>query len=145
MAEPKAARTWQFSERLGAFRHLPSLFRLVWRASPTLTVASFGLRLARSALPVLMLYVGKLIIDEVVAQSRLPPPGDAFGEWFASGRLEWAGWLLAIEFGLASTDCCPSSTATSPVCCSWSMRRSSTWNSSSAATSRTGWSARGAR
>jgi ATP-binding cassette subfamily B protein len=48
-----------------------------------------------------MLYVGKLIIDEVVAQSRLPPPGDSLASWIESGRLSALGALLMLECGLA--------------------------------------------
>lgn len=88
-------------ERVGALRHLPSLFRLVWQASPGLTIASFGLRLIRSALPILVLFVGKLIIDEVVAQTRLPSPGGSLGDWIGSGRLDALGGLLLLELGLA--------------------------------------------
>ena len=51
------------------------LFRLVWGASPALTLASLTLRLFRAVLPVLVLYVGKLIIDEVVAQTPLAARG----------------------------------------------------------------------
>jgi ATP-binding cassette subfamily B protein len=92
-----------FRERAGALRHLPALFRLVWQASPRLTLASLGLRLARAALPVLMLYVGKLIIDEVVAQSRVPPPGESWTAWIESGRLAGLGGLVALECALAIT------------------------------------------
>jgi ATP-binding cassette, subfamily B, bacterial len=83
--------------RVGSFRHLPALLRLVAQASPALTIASFVLRLVRATLPVLMLYVGKLIIDEVVAQVQSSPPAD----WLASGRLQPVAWLLALEFALA--------------------------------------------
>ena len=63
-------------------------------------VASVALRLMRAALPVLMLYVGKLIIDEVVIQAQLPSPG-VFADWIASGRVQPVVWLLALEFALA--------------------------------------------
>jgi len=88
-------------ERVGGLRHLPSLFRLVWEASPALTLTSLGLRCGRATLPVLMLYVGKLIIDEVVAQSQQPSPGASLGDWIASSRLHLVGGLLAVEFALA--------------------------------------------
>lgn len=55
----------------------------------------------RAMLPVLMLYVGKLIIDEVVVQSQLPSPGATLADWIGSGRLHFVGWLLALEFALA--------------------------------------------
>ncbi len=78
-------------ERAGALRHLPALARLVWQASPPLTAASVGLRLLRSVLPVAMLYVAKLIIDEVVAQTRSP----------GGARLEPLAGLIAVELALA--------------------------------------------
>src|SRR5262245_36251614 len=101
MADSTTERRWLFGERVGSFRHLPALLRLVGRASPPLTVASFILRIARASLPVLILYVGKLIIDEVVDQARQPAAGDTFGDWLSSGRLDHLGWLLALEFSLA--------------------------------------------
>ena len=101
MADPVSPARRTLHERAGALRHLPSLFRLVWRASPLLTLASLGLRIARAALPVMVLYVGKLIVDEVVTQTRLPSPGDTLPLWIASGRLSTLGGLVALEFGLA--------------------------------------------
>jgi len=59
------------------------------------------LRLVRALLPVATLYVGKLIIDEVVLLSKSPLPGDDLREWLASGVLDRIAWLLALEFGLA--------------------------------------------
>lgn len=73
----------------------------MWDASPSLTLGSMGLRLARAVLPVLVLYVGKLIVDAVVAQTRLPPPGATLSAWLGSGRLDPLVELLALEFGLA--------------------------------------------
>jgi ATP-binding cassette subfamily B protein len=90
------------STKLGSLRHIPSLFRLVYASSPALTLASAGLRLARALFPLAALYVGKLIIDEVVKQAGLPSPGDAFGAWWESGRLERLGGLVALEFVLAA-------------------------------------------
>jgi ATP-binding cassette subfamily B protein len=97
-----ALRTPQsFRERIGAWRHLPTFVHLVWDASPTLTLASFALRLARSVVPVLVLYVSKLIFDAVVAEARLPHPGWSPAEWIESGRLIRVGWLVTLELGLA--------------------------------------------
>lgn len=88
-------------ERVGGLRRLPSLFRLVWEASWALTITSLGLRCVRATLPVLMLYVGKLIIDEVVVQTQQPSPGGSVDDWISSGRLHLLGGLLAVEFALA--------------------------------------------
>ncbi len=103
MAAPVSLTTRSLRERIGALRHLASLFRLVWQASPGLTIASLGLRLIRSALPILALYVGKLIIDEVVAQVQLPSPGENPLDWIGSGRLDALGGLLLLELVLAVT------------------------------------------
>ena len=63
-------------DQLGSLRTLPACFGLIWRISPALTAATLGLRLVRALLPVATLYIGKLIIDEVVRLTHLPrPPG----------------------------------------------------------------------
>jgi ATP-binding cassette subfamily B protein len=59
-----------FRERLSALSNLPEFFRLVWQSSPGKTTMSFLLRIVRSAMPVALLYVGKLIIDQVVLLNR---------------------------------------------------------------------------
>jgi len=64
--------------------------RLVWDTSPSLTIAQAVLRLARALIPVVVLYVGKLIIDEVVALAQGP-------HQFNDRIIQ----LIAIEFGLA--------------------------------------------
>jgi len=94
--EPQTIR-----ERLGALRNLPPFLKLIWQTSPALTLALSLLRLARALLPVATLYVGKLIIDEVVLLAQTPHHADSFQQWLGSGLLDRIGWLLAIEFGLA--------------------------------------------
>ena len=59
------------------------------------------LRIVRALLPVVTLYVGKLIIDEVVVLVQAPHPAADLREWIASGLLDRMGALLALEFGLA--------------------------------------------
>ena len=61
-----------WKERLTALRNLPAFFRLVWASSPWMTGVNAGLRLLRSAIPVSFLYIGKLIIDEVIMLNRHP-------------------------------------------------------------------------
>ncbi|MBO3273180.1 ABC transporter ATP-binding protein [Hymenobacter defluvii] len=79
-------------ERFSALGNLPEFLKLVWQTSPSLTLANIVLRLLRAALPVAILYVGQLILDEVVALSRLPA---------AERTLSSVLTLLALEFGLA--------------------------------------------
>ena len=88
-------------ERFGALRNLPPFLRLVWQTNPTLTLAQCALRLVRALLPVVTLYVGKLIIDEVVALTQTAGAPQSVGEWLQQGLLDRILWLLALEFGLA--------------------------------------------
>ncbi|MCD9086881.1 ABC transporter ATP-binding protein [Stenotrophomonas sp. SY1] len=87
-------------ERMNAMRNLPPFLRQVWQTSRILTIASLGLRLIRALLPVAMLYVGKLIIDEAVrlaGAGPMPPLGEAL----ASGHLSTLLELLLLELGIA--------------------------------------------
>ncbi|MEO8819959.1 MAG: ABC transporter ATP-binding protein [Ginsengibacter sp.] len=60
------------NERFSALSNLPRFFRMVWKTSPSLTFFNILLRLIKSAIPVAILYVGKLIIDQVVHLSQNP-------------------------------------------------------------------------
>ncbi len=88
-------------ERVGALRNLRPFLVMVWRTSPQLTAASLLLRLVRALLPVATLYVGKLIIDDVVRLVQLPDRPPSLQEWLESGQLSWLGLLLGIEFAFA--------------------------------------------
>ena len=90
-----------FRERLGALRNLPPFLAMVWRTSPALVSATLALRLARALLPVATLFVGKLIIDEVVLRARTPDAPDSLGAWLASGLLDRLLWLVGLELALA--------------------------------------------
>src|SRR5712664_816212 len=91
-ASPAPGRqSWR--ERLGALRNLPPFLALVWRTSPALTLSQSVLRVVRALLPVATLYVGKLIIDEVVLLVRASPAADELRQWIASGLLDRIGWL----------------------------------------------------
>jgi ATP-binding cassette, subfamily B, bacterial len=88
-------------ERFGALRNLPPFLKLVWQTSPTLATGALVLRLVRAVLPVLTLYIGKLIIDEVIALAsgtEIPATLDA---WISSGLLDRLAWLLGAELALA--------------------------------------------
>ena len=87
---PKAEVPKSWRERLSALKNIPPLLRMVWDTSPSLTLASFLLRLAAALIPLGQLWISKLIIDLVVraVTSKAVP----------DGRL-WK--LLAIEIALA--------------------------------------------
>ncbi len=88
-------------ERFGALRNLGPFLKLVWEISPPLAIASASLRLVRALLPVVTLYVGKLIIDEVIALAGAGSTHAGWRDWLGSGDLDTLWGLLAIEFGLA--------------------------------------------
>ena len=78
-------------ERAAALRHLPAFLQLIWETSPALTVSNIALRLLRAAVPLALLYVGRLIIDDVVALTKLPAASRVLNPVFG---------LVALEFGL---------------------------------------------
>ncbi|MBC8111357.1 MAG: ABC transporter ATP-binding protein [Verrucomicrobia bacterium] len=81
-----------FKERFAALQHLPAFFREIWQTNKWLTISSLAIRIVRSAITLLTLYVAKLIIDEVVLK-------------IASGNnidnLNKILTLVGIELGLA--------------------------------------------
>ena len=96
---PPQPRTMR--ERVGALRNIPPFLRMVWDTSPGLTMATLALRLVRALLPVATLYVGKLIIDEVVALAVAPGTPAGFRAWWDSGLLDRLAWYVGAEFALA--------------------------------------------
>ncbi|GGD60008.1 ABC transporter ATP-binding protein [Emticicia aquatilis] len=76
-------------ERLKALGNLPAFLREVYLTSPALTISNTILRLLRSAIPISILYIGKLIIDEVLVLSSTK-----------SDNLNQIYLLIAAEFGL---------------------------------------------
>ncbi len=73
-----------------ALRYIPRFFSLIWQTNKLYFSANILMRLFKSMLPVLLLWVGKLIIDEVLLQVDAIEK-DYSQIWF----------LLGIEFGLA--------------------------------------------
>ena len=77
-----------------ALRHLPRLLRMVWETEPRYVVGILLLRVARALVPLAVLWIGKLIVDEVV---------QAIAVVGAGGPIPWLrlGELLALELGIA--------------------------------------------
>ncbi len=55
----------------------------------------------RALLPVATLFIGKLIIDDVVLLVQRPGKPNTLQGWLDSGLLNWLGFLLVAEFALA--------------------------------------------
>ena len=89
---PKPTEPLTWKQRINALGNLPRFFRLVWETSPGIMIANCLLRIARSAIPVIILYVGKLIIDQVVLLAKTGGVGNS---------LHFLWELVALEFGLA--------------------------------------------
>jgi ATP-binding cassette subfamily B protein len=101
MSSSSTVSASSFRERVGALRNLRPFLAMVWATSPTLTAATIALRLVRALLPVATLYIGKLIIDDVVMLVQLPDKPVTLHQWLDSGHLNRLGLLLAAEFAVA--------------------------------------------
>ncbi|HMJ57662.1 MAG TPA: ABC transporter ATP-binding protein [Gemmatimonadales bacterium] len=84
--------TW--NQRLAALKHLPPLVRLVFQTHRGYTVAIMALRAVRSLIPVAVLWVGKLIIDGVIAAGAAVQAGQPPAWWHLAG-------LVGLELGIA--------------------------------------------
>jgi ATP-binding cassette subfamily B protein len=79
---------WQ--ERIFALGNVPAVLKIVWESGPPVVIFGIVARIFSSLLPVLLLWITKLIIDGIVhAVSSHQPVGPRF----------W--WLVAAEFSLA--------------------------------------------
>ena len=85
-----------FKERLGALRNLPEFFSLIWSCNNWLAALNILLRVIRASLPLAMLYVGKLIIDEIVRISVI-----ASGPAVENPDMSIVTIYVVIELGLA--------------------------------------------
>jgi ATP-binding cassette subfamily B protein len=77
-----------FRERMDALRYVPRLLAMVWDTHRGFTVAMAALRLVRAFIPIITLWIGKLIIDGVVAAQR------------NGGTWRSVGGLVAIELAI---------------------------------------------
>jgi ATP-binding cassette subfamily B protein len=87
-----APATWR--DRLRALRHLPKLLRMVWETERRYVVGIFVLRIIRAAVPLVVLWIGKLIVDEVIHAAQVVAAGDV---------VQWTRLveLLALELAVA--------------------------------------------
>ncbi|MBK8556523.1 MAG: ABC transporter ATP-binding protein [Lewinellaceae bacterium] len=90
-----AERIKKFFNQFAALENVPRFFRMIWAVSPRMAFWNGALRLFQAAMPVSMLYIGKEIIDGVIAAVQHPAGNDQWGLpstlWF---------WIL-LELGLA--------------------------------------------
>src|SRR5216683_2097964 len=91
-ARASAAVTWR--EQLSALQYVPPLVRLVFQTHRGYTAAILLLRLVRSFIPVAVLWIGKLIIDGVIAAAATAHAGGVPDWWHLAG-------LVGLELGIA--------------------------------------------
>lgn len=94
-----------FWEQFDSLRNVPRFFKMIWAVSPGLTLWNIVLRLLQSAVPLLMLYVGKEIVDEVVPLIAQYQKGALSVEkWWQFPVWMWVGleFLLAVANSLLS-------------------------------------------
>jgi len=82
----KNALKTQFS----ALKNLPEFFKLVWETNKSMTIGNVLLRIVKASIPLLILYIGKEIIDEII---RLVDATDKNWSYL------WI--LIGMELGLA--------------------------------------------
>ncbi|MDB4443404.1 ABC transporter ATP-binding protein/permease [Saprospiraceae bacterium] len=76
--------------QISALKNLPEFFKLVWETNKSMTIWNVILRVVKASIPLLILYVGKEIIDEII---RLVEVSDKNWSYL------WI--LIGIELGLA--------------------------------------------
>ncbi len=81
-------------DRLQALRHLPRLFQLVWETHRGYTLAIMVLRGFRAAIPIVVLWIGKLIIDGVVDSIERTQAGTVV-DW------NYLALLVGVELAIA--------------------------------------------
>src|SRR5207237_2704484 len=84
--------TW--GQRLAALQYVPPLVRLVFQTHRRYTIAILVLRAIRSFIPVAVLWIGKLIIDGVIAGVATVHAGGTPDGWHLAG-------LIGLELGIA--------------------------------------------
>jgi ATP-binding cassette, subfamily B, bacterial len=79
-----------WEERLSALKNVPPVLKIVWQAGPLVVSLGLLFRLVSSLLPLVTLWITKLIIDHIVSivTAHQPVP-----------TVLW--WLVAAEFGVA--------------------------------------------
>jgi len=91
MIAESSAPTPRWRERLAALKNIPPVLRIVWEAAPRVIAASLTLRVAAALLPLAVLMVTRVIIDDIwhLRTYHIALPGRFW-------------WLVGLEFLLAS-------------------------------------------
>ena len=78
-------------DNLEALQFIPPFLKMIWETHKGLSIANIILRIIQAGIPVTVLYVGKLIIDEVIRLAEVGVDADKTYLWT----------IIGIELGLA--------------------------------------------
>lgn len=78
-------------DNLDALQFIPPFLKMIWETHKGLSIANIILRIIQAGIPVTVLYVGKLIIDEVIRLAEVGVDADKTYLWT----------IIGIELGLA--------------------------------------------
>ncbi|MDW8288974.1 MAG: ABC transporter ATP-binding protein, partial [Flammeovirgaceae bacterium] len=95
--KPQTDQKITLKERLNALQYIPKFFRLVWQTSPSMALSIILLRIAKSLIPLATLYVGKLLLDEVITLLKAEKNADLSYLWLFIG-LEFSLSILSDIF-----------------------------------------------
>ena len=62
----------KLADQFSALKNLPAFFALIWQTEPRLATINIILRLVKAGAPLLTLYLGKLIVDEIIRLISAP-------------------------------------------------------------------------
>lgn len=88
-----------FFQQFSALSNVPRFFKMIWEVSPSLTSWNIVLRLIQAIIPLLMLYVGKEIVDEVILLAG-KKSAQSWWDLFSQQGATVMRWIL-MEFALA--------------------------------------------
>ncbi|MEO7177035.1 MAG: ABC transporter ATP-binding protein [Saprospiraceae bacterium] len=83
-----------FFKHFKSLHNIPRFFAMIWQVAPGMAFANALLRLLQAAFPVVTLYIGKLIIDQILHLVKFPPSELSF----ESTKYLWA--LVGLELGI---------------------------------------------
>ncbi len=87
--------------RLRTLEALGPFVAMAWRISPIMTTGALVVRIVTALQPIAALFIGKLIIDDVVRLTQMADKPQTLDAWLASGELTTLSLLIAAELGIA--------------------------------------------
>ncbi len=89
MAKPNDNKQ-NIKKQISALKNLPKFFRLIWKTDKWMFLTNIILRIIKAVIPLIMLYVGKEIIDTIIDLTNHPQHSKSY---------LWK--MVGLEFGLA--------------------------------------------